>query len=132
MNDIEVDLVIANAEIEQLRAEVAMLREANKCEYSIHTPSEEGYPDVEGRFYQCSCGADYIDIEQSEEWEFCPHCGKEIFSRETLLCTECESAEWDGDCNYCNNENGKNFGEIIDNMDFRGCTHWRSLPSTPE
>jgi DNA-directed RNA polymerase subunit RPC12/RpoP len=91
------------------------------CEYNIHVPSEEGYPDVSGRFYECSCGENYIDIEQAQEWKYCPHCGGEIMAKETLLCKDCVHAEWDGDDYYCENSDGKYDGDNVTDVDFDGC-----------
>lgn len=112
-------------EIKRLEAELAGYREAERsCEYKIHTPADEGYPDVPGRFYSCSCGANYIDIAQAQEWRCCPHCGKSITSFETLTCISCKSAEWDGDSYYCKAENGMYRGEEVTHANFDGCKHY--------
>ena len=91
--------------------------------YSIYTPSKNGY-DVEGRYYECDCGANYIDIEKFDEWIYCPYCGNRVASEETLSCADCEHAEYDGDSYYCEHKDGKNRGENVDNMNFDGCKHW--------
>jgi len=111
------------AKVEQLEAELAAYREAEhkSCEYKIHIPSEEGYPDVKGRFYECSCGTNYIDIEAGQEWQRCPHCGKPISSFETLACISCNNSEWDGDSYYCEAKSGTYHGEEVTHANFDGC-----------
>jgi DNA-directed RNA polymerase subunit RPC12/RpoP len=95
-------------------------------EYKIHVPSEEGYPDVKGRFYECTCGANYIDIEQVDEWQYCPYCGEQIIGKETLACSDCEYTEYEDGSLYCGNPNGKYDGEYVTDMNFDGCNEWRS------
>jgi|GEM_PF-3060925 len=103
--------------------ELAEYRKAkgNTCEYSIYVPAEEGYPDTNGRFYRCSCGADCIDIESAQEWQYCPHCGKPISSFETYGCVTCKHADWDGDGYYCKSRKGKYSMQNIDDANFDGC-----------
>jgi len=112
------------AKVEQLDAELAEYREADSCEYKIHIPAEEGYPDVRGRFYECSCGANYIDILAAQEWQYCPHCGERISSFETLTCISCQSAERDGDSYYCEAKDGMYCGEEITHANFDGCKYY--------
>ena len=111
------------ARAETAETELAAYREAEhkSCEYKIHIPSEEGYPDVKGRFYECSCGANYIDIEAGQEWQRCPHCGKPISSFETLACISCNNSEWDGDSYYCEAKSGTYHGEEVTHANFDGC-----------
>jgi NADH pyrophosphatase NudC (nudix superfamily) len=93
------------------------------CEYALDTPKDNGY-DVDGRFYSCSCGTNYIEIEQAEEWQYCPYCGKEIISKETLLCKDCENAIFDGDGYYCECKDGKCYGDCVDDAEFCGCKEY--------
>jgi DNA-directed RNA polymerase subunit RPC12/RpoP len=107
-------------------AETALHEKAERekgCEYTLYVPKDNGYND-NGRFYVCSCGTNYIDIEQSEEWTYCPHCGKRIVSRETLACKDCENAEYDRDGYYCECKDSKCCGECVDNENFGGCKEW--------
>ena len=96
--------------------------EKQTCEYKLYHPSEDGYPEIKGYFYECSeCGAGYIDIETADEYEFCPHCARKIVSRETMSCINCKGSEWDGDCWRCENPKGKNMYENIEDACFCGC-----------
>ncbi|TCX51953.1 MULTISPECIES: hypothetical protein [unclassified Dehalobacter] len=118
------DIPLLLAEIYRLQTE----RDAEKtCEYKIHTPSEEGYPDREGYFYRCTCGVGYIDTEQVEEqeWSCCPYCGGKIKDIESLSCMDCEHKEWDGDDYVCENKKGKNYLKDISNLYFAGCKQWQ-------
>ena len=94
------------------------------CEHTIHTPSEEGYPDVKGRFYKCSCGARYIDTEQAQEWIYCPHCGLQIRLKEQLKCIDCKHSYWDEDERYCGQCCGKHEWDIVTDADFNGCKRY--------
>lgn len=97
-------------------------KENQTCEYKLDHPADNGYPDIKGHYYECSeCGANYIDIETADDYKFCPYCGKRIVSRETRRCIDCKSAEWDGDVWRCENSNGKNLYENIEDTCFCGC-----------
>lgn len=95
-------------------------------EYKIDVPVEHGYA-ITGFYFECSCGANYIDIPTVEEndWRYCPFCGGRISSRETYRCVECEDAEYDGDSYYCVNGGGVNCGENVDNACFDGCKYFK-------
>lgn len=89
------------SEIHRLTTDLAALRERcevaeQKVEYKIYVPSDDGY-DVKGYYYECTCGANYIDAEQAQEWECCPNCGKHIGTKENYACTDCENAYVDLD-----------------------------------
>ena len=99
--DDEAALAIANKVmpiIPLMLAELDRLtREAEQtCTYKIYVPLENGYNEA-GYFYECSCGANYIDAEQAQEWDFCPYCGKKIVDKENYACIDCENAKVDPD-----------------------------------
>jgi hypothetical protein len=109
------------------KLESGLMVEKKTCEYNLYKPTEHGY-DAEGYFYDCTCGANYIDIENVEEddWQYCPYCGCGISARETYQCVECECAEFDGDSYYCENRSSKYCGENVDDACFAGCHYYKS------
>lgn len=94
------------------------------CEYTLYNPADEGYDD--GLFYQCTCGENYIDPAQAKEWDFCPHCGNSIRSKDTKMCIDCENAEYEGEAgHWC----AKHICWVDDTTCFDGCKdfHARKL-----
>ncbi len=107
---------------------IAALREKAErergCEYTLYNPADEGYDD--GLFYQCTCGENYIDPAQAKEWDFCPHCGNSIRSKDTKMCIDCENAEYEGEAgHWC----AKHICWVDDTTCFDGCKdfHARKL-----
>lgn len=103
------------------------------CEFKLHCPANDGYPDVPGRYYECTCGQNYIDVAPAQDWDFCPFCGGAISSFETLTCKTCTHATYDPDFDswYCEEPTGegKYWKDNVDDANFDGCMLYEEMKS---